>query len=81
MRTLLRLAPALLIAGALQGQAPDSTDSQLAALIQDALATNPQLKASRAAIDAERAKVPQAGALPDPMVSLGYQNDGFRKLT
>ncbi|HET8901489.1 MAG TPA: TolC family protein, partial [Holophagaceae bacterium] len=78
MRMLMRLLPALLIAGALHGQAPDP---QLASLIQDALAANPQLKASRAAIDAERAKVPQAGALPDPMVSLGYQNDGFRKLT
>lgn len=78
MRMLMRLVPALLIAGALHGQAPDP---QLAALIQDALAANPQLKASRAAIDAERAKVPQAGALPDPMVSLGYQNDGFRKFT
>ena len=81
MRMLTRLAPALLIAGALQGQAPDSTDPQLAGLIRDALAANPQLKASRAAIDADRAKVPQAGALPDPIVSLGYQNDGFRKFT
>ena len=81
MRMLTRLAPALLIAGALHGQAPDSTDPQLATLIQDALAANPQLKASRASIEAERAKVSQAGALPDPMVSLGYQNDGFRKLT
>ena len=81
MRALLRLAPALLIAGALQGQAPDSSNPQLDQVIRDALAANPQLKASRAAIYAERAKVPQAGALPDPMVSLGYQNDGFRKLT
>lgn len=81
MRMPMRLAPALLIAGALQGQAPDSTDPQLAGLIRDALAANPQLKASQVAIDAERAKVPQAGALPDPMVSLGYQNDGFRKFS
>ena len=81
MRMPMRLAPALLLAGALQGQAPDPSDSQLARLIQEALAANPQLKASRASVDAERAKVPQAGALPDPMVSLGYQNDGYRKLT
>ncbi|HET6330985.1 MAG TPA: TolC family protein [Holophagaceae bacterium] len=81
MRAPLRLAPALLISGALQGQAPDLTDSQLATLIRDALATNPQLKASQASIEVERAKVSQAGALPDPMASLGYQNDGFRKFT
>ena len=78
MPLLMRLAPALLIAGALHGQ---TSDPQLAALIRDALAVNPQLKASQSAIAAERAKVPQAGALPDPMVSLGYQNDGFRKFT
>ncbi len=81
MRMPMRLAPALLIAGALQSQAPDSSNPQLDNLIRDALAASPQLKASRAAIDAERAKVPQAGALPDPIVSLGYQNDGFRKFT
>ena len=81
MRAPLRLVPALLIAGALQGQAPDPTDPQLAGLIHDALAANPQLKASQSAIDAARAEVPQAGALPDPMVTLGYQNDGFQRLT
>lgn len=81
MRSLLRLAPALLVAGALQGQAPDPSDPLLAALIREALAANPQLKAALAARDAERTKVPQASALPDPMVTLGYQNDGFRKLT
>ncbi len=79
MRMLMRLAPALLLAGALSAQAPD--DPSLTTLIQDALAANPKLKAARSALDAERAKVPQAGALPDPMVSLGYQNDGFRGLT
>ncbi len=91
MRATLRLAPALLLAGALHGQAtepsnpepahPEPVDPELAALIQDALAASPQLKAARAAVDVERAKVPQAGALPDPMLSLGYQNDGFRKFT
>ena len=81
MRMSMCLVPALLAAGALQSQAPESLDPHLAGLIQDALAVNPRLKASRAAIDAERAKVPQAGALPDPMVSFGYQNDGFRKFT
>lgn len=81
MRMPLRLAPALLFVGALHGQAIDSSNPELAALIQDALAANPQLKASKAALDMERAKVPQAGALPDPMVTLGYQNNGFKGIT
>ncbi len=74
-------SPILLFVGALQGQTPPSTDPQLTALIRDALAANPQLKASQSAIEGERSKVSQAGALPDPMVTLGYQNDGFRKFT
>lgn len=81
MRMPMRLVPALLIPGALQGQAPDPTGPQLAGLIRDALAANPQLKASRSAVEAARAAVPQAGALPDPMVMLGYQNNGFQSLT
>ncbi len=84
MRMPMRLAPALLLAGALHGQVPPKTqpdDPHLASLIQDALASNPKLKEARAALDAERAKVPQAGALPDPMISVGYQNDGFSGLT
>lgn len=81
MRALPRLAPALLLAGALAAQAPDPPDAPLASLIQEALAANPQLKAAQASLAAERTKVPQAGALPDPMVTLGYRNEGFRKLT
>lgn len=78
MRMSMCPALVLLLGGALHGQAPDP---QLAALIQDALAANPRLKAARSAIEVERAKVSQAGALPDPVVGLGYQNDGFRKFT
>ena len=29
---------------------------------------------------AERERVPQAGALPDPVLSLGIQNDGFDEI-
>ena len=29
---------------------------------------------------AERERVPQAGALPDPVLSLGIQNDGFSEI-
>lgn len=81
MRTLLRLAPALLMAGALEAQAPAPNDPALDALIREALDSNPQLKAAQASRDAEQTKVPQAGALPDPMVTLSYQNDGFKGFT
>jgi outer membrane protein TolC len=35
---------------------------------------------SRSLSEAERERVPQAGALPDPTLSLGLQNDGFKRL-
>lgn len=53
---------------------------QLDQLIQSALSDNQALKALRSRIDADAAKVPQAGALPDPQVGVmlnnGLQTDG-----
>jgi outer membrane protein, heavy metal efflux system len=42
----------------------------LASLIEAALAANPELAAMRREFDAARARIPQAQALPDPMVML-----------
>lgn len=39
-------------------------------LIDEALANNPQIKAARRRVDAKSAQIPQASALPDPIVSL-----------
>ncbi len=58
----------------------EERSSQLSALIQDALTRNPDVAAARERIQAERQRAPQASSLPDPMVSLGYQNDGFTSL-
>ncbi len=55
-------------------------DSLLASLVHEALANRPELAQAQATAKAERARVPQAGALPDPVVSLGVQNDGFNGL-
>ena len=55
-------------------------DPVLAALRQDALAKRPELARARAALEAERARVPQVSALPDPVLALGIQNDGFDAL-
>jgi outer membrane protein, heavy metal efflux system len=45
---------------------------QLDALIAEALERNPELSVMRRSFDASRARVPQAKALPEPMLSYGY---------
>lgn len=52
-------------------------DPVLEGLIDQSLAALPELAGARATAKAERERVPQAGALPDPMLQLGVQNDGF----
>jgi len=61
-------------------QAPSPEDPQLLALIREALENNPEVARNLALSQAEKERVPQAGALPDPSLSLGIQNDGFKKL-
>jgi outer membrane protein, heavy metal efflux system len=53
------------------------TDPVLATLIEQSLAARPELAQAQATASAERERVRQAGALPDPMLQLGVQNDGF----
>ncbi len=53
------------------------TDAVLATLIEESLAARPELARAQATAQAERERVPQAGAFPDPMLQLGVQNDGF----
>lgn len=57
-----------------------SSDSLLAGLIREALGHRPELTQAQAAVEADYARVPQAAALPDPVLSLGIQNDGFKRL-
>ena len=91
MRMPLRLALCLIpLAGWSQAQVPTPPpsaqdpagpdDPVLAALIQEALAGNPDLAQAKALVDADRERVPQAKALPDPSLSLGIQNDGFNRI-
>ena len=49
----------------------------LSALVSETLARSPEHARARADVSAERERVPQAGALPDPTLVLGIQNDGF----
>jgi len=67
------LAPAFATA-----QPPAPGDPLLARLVEESLAVRPELRQARERARAERERVPQAGALPDPSLSLGLQNDGFQ---
>lgn len=77
------VVPALAVCVSLAHAAPGAglqADSLLAALVRDALARRPELAQAEAAARAEQARVPQARALPDPVLSVGVQNDGFDRL-
>lgn len=90
MRTLLHLALGLTpILGTAQPQVPQAApeaaanttkDPLLQALIQEALDRNPDLARTRTLIEAEKERIPQSKALPDPSLALGLQNDGFKGL-
>ena len=44
----------------------------LTALAQEAIDRNPEIQAAKRAVQAKRARVPQAGAWPDPKLSVSY---------
>jgi outer membrane protein TolC len=50
-------------------------------LIAEVQRVNAEIQAARARAEAASARIPQARALPDPMVSVGYTNEGFTRLT
>lgn len=64
----------LLIQLSRAGYAQSSEQLILKDLIEEALVNNPQLKSFYSASQADVARVPQAGALPDPMLSLNMMN-------
>jgi outer membrane protein TolC len=49
----------------------------LAALVAEALAQGPDVRAAAGSLDAARSRPPQARALPDPVLSVLYVNDGW----
>lgn len=68
------LALALGIAVADGAEDPTRNESQLAALVAEALANNPEIVAARDELDAARQRVPAAAALDDPMMEFGVVN-------
>ena len=53
----------------------------LAKLVKEATERNPEVLAARRAVDARRARIPQAGAWPDPTVSLSYGGNALPPFT
>jgi len=81
MRTLIPLAWGLVsILGWGQTSSNNTEDVQLRALLQEALDRNPDIARTQTLVEAEQERIPQAKALPDPSLTLGIQNDGFRGL-
>ena len=52
-------------------------DPVLDTLVQESLATRPELAEADATVRARTERAPQVGALPDPMLQFGVQNDSF----
>lgn len=75
--SLLFVLPEAARAQAISAPEPLPSDPVLSRLIQETLAARPELKQAEATVRAQEERVPQAGALPDPVLSLGIQNDGF----
>src|ERR1700675_3047034 len=59
---------------AAQSDAPAAADPQLAALLAEAAANNPDIKAARRELDAARHRISPAEALDDPMLEAGVVN-------
>jgi outer membrane protein TolC len=69
------------IAVFLLGTSSFAQDLRLFDLTQEALKNSPEIRASLSKIEAARYRITQATSLPDPMVSVGYQNEGFDRYT
>lgn len=72
------LATCLIAASGFLGQAPAQTPQpdtlRLSAVVAELRRANPMLQSARYAADAASERVSQAGALPDPMLTLGLRN-------
>lgn len=74
----LALAPGASLAAPRQGERQALSSD---ALVRDVVAANKSLMAARQRWLAARSSVSSSESLPDPMVMLGYKNDGFESIT
>ena len=63
-----------------QDRAPAPADPLLDRLVSEALEARPELSQARSLVRAAEERVPQVGRLPDPILTLGIQNDGFKEI-
>ena len=72
--SLVSLLPLGMTAGqAAPSQAPAPTSAvSLETLVRETLERNPEIQAARRGVEAKRARIPQARAWPDPMLSVSY---------
>jgi len=76
----LLIAGAMLILGAARVMAAETAAPlELQPLIQEALKNNHEVWVSEAKWRGATSKIKPAGSLPDPMVMIGYQNEGWSK--
>ncbi len=80
----LALAPARTVAVERAASSKSSAPAEvlkLEELVREALERNPEIQAGRRAVEAKRARVPQARAWPDPRVSFSYGGNLLPPLT
>lgn len=58
---------------------PQPAADDLPALIQEAIASNPEIRAAAQRVEAGKAMIPQARTLPDPMLRLSYEDMPMRE--
>lgn len=71
----------LILATFFLGTSVFAQELNLSDLTQEALRNSPEIKASYSKIEAGKYRIFQATNLPDPMLMLGYQNEGFDRYT
>lgn len=75
------LAPTLGTTSDGAGRTGIPESSSLQALVKEVLERNPEIQAARRAVEAARARIPQARAWPDPKVSISYAGNALPPLT
>jgi outer membrane protein TolC len=73
----MRVAALLLLLTSFSAEAQEPRAKlSLPDLVREALERNPEVQMAARALEARRARVPQAAALPDPMLMYGVINEG-----
>lgn len=75
----MRAVVSLLVVLAVAPEAPAEKESKaltLSHLVREALDHNPEVQTAARALESKRARVPQAAALPNPMLMYGVINEG-----